>query len=251
MKTGLSFLKGLQARFGQIREQYGITGLVLAWPRFLFSPIYKRNLFYLYENQVRPDYGASDASPRIKTDALNFKVVSSNRDADKLEVDNFKFRTYHNEFNYDRKIYSRWLDCGAIAFCTFVGTEFAAINWVIPSQQAQDKTKTTPLTVDYANHEVFLRGTWVNPKYRGLELYRYTARNRDRFLSGIGVNKTLTTIDYTNGVGHALVEALGSKQYGQGKFVRILWWKTWTETYRNQHSVSATPVLARVPGKSR
>jgi hypothetical protein len=251
MKTGVSLLKGLQARFGQIREQYGVTGLILACPRFLFSPIYKCNLFYLYENLVRPDYEASDASPRIKTDILNFKVVSSNQDADKLEADNFKFRTCYNEFNYDRKIYSRWLDCGAIAFCTFVGTEFAAINWVIPSQQAQDKTKTIPLTVDYSNHEVFLRGTWVNPKYRGLKLYRYTARNRDRFLSGIGVNKTLTTIEYTNRVGHALVEALGSKQYGKGKFVKILWWKTWKETYHNQSNVSAASFKVQVPLKNR
>jgi hypothetical protein len=166
---------------------------------YLISPFYKQDYYYLYENNVRKDYGPSEAQPRLNSNDLIFKIVSSNQEADELEGQNFKFRSYPTDWNHGITDYRLWLNQGAMAFCTFVGKDFAAISWVIPSQQVQDKI-TYPQKIDY-NNEVFPRGAWVNPKYRGMELYRYTVRNRDRFLSERGIKLTRSNIVYGNKVG--------------------------------------------------
>jgi hypothetical protein len=217
-------------RANRIRQQHGTIGLLKGVFGFLVYPFYKRTPYYLYENQVSPEYGISESLSRIDTKELYFRVVTSNQEADKLEAEGYNFRKYPTEHNHYLTLYTKWLDCGAIAFCTFVEKEFAAICWILPSQKAQDAVKAPPLKVDYANHEVMDRGLWVNPKYRGTGLLRYTTCNRDRFLRNTGITLIRTTVDYSNQTGKGVEEALGARQYGRARALKILWLRFWKES---------------------
>jgi hypothetical protein len=223
-------LQRLRLRAQEIRQESGRLALFRASCLFLVRPVYQRNFYYLFERPVKSKSGISEAEIKNNTNDLVCKVVSSNEEADELERENLKFRSVPTTWNRGRNNYRRKLDKGAIAFCTFVGTEFAAIAWVIPSQKVQNKVEEVRLKVDYANHEAFPRGAWVNPKYRSSGLMRNTFANRDRFLAERGVKMLRVTVDYTNLTGKGMIEALDGKIYGRARLLRILWWRFWRET---------------------
>ena len=226
-------LKILWARAREIRQKDGLINLFKSISLFLISPVYIRNSSYLYEYHVKNDLNPNEAMFKLNKNDIVFKIVTSNQEADKLELEHYQFRSYPTDFNYGLTTYSRWLDLGAIAFCTFVGNDFAAITWVVPSQYAQDKIGTAPLNVDYSNHEAFSRGAWVNPKYRKLGLYAFTRSNRDQFLANVGIRVLRTTIHPTNKTGLVLQGTVGSKEYGKAQLTRILFWRFWRETPDN------------------
>jgi hypothetical protein len=225
-----NFIHLLVSQAKEIRKQRGTIGLLKKSIQFLYRPVFRHETYFLYTRPLLPEYEEAEALPRISESKLTFKVVTSNAEADQLEKAGYSFRTYPTYFNYDRKIYTRWLDCGVFAFCTFVEKDFAAINWVVMSQNSQDLIKSPPVKVDYARHIAFPRGAWVNPKYRGLELYRYTLHNRDRYLQNKGITSLQVIILITNKTGEGLVEATGCTKYGQAEFRKFLWRTQWQES---------------------
>jgi hypothetical protein len=221
----------LTDRARDVRRQEGMIGLFRVGLRFLLSPVYRNESFYLTVIRVSADYKSEESRPRIDESQLNFRVVTSNDEAARLEDEGFRFRTSPTYFNYNLKVYAHWLDSGAIAFCTFVGKEFAAINWGILSQHAQDALKEIPLRVDYANHEMFPRSSWVNPAFRNMQLFYYTTRKRNRYLLDRGICLMRTVIDCTNKPGIGITRAQGYRVYGRGQLTRILWRRRWKEVH--------------------
>jgi hypothetical protein len=224
--------KVLQQRAKEILEHDGLVELLKSGIMFFIIPIYERNVYYLYKYNVKNDADPNEGILKFRMNDITCKVVTSNKDADKLESQNFYFRSYATDYNDGRKTYSRWLDQGAIAFCTFVGKDFAAITWIITSQHTQDSIKTLPIKIGYSDKEAFGRGAWVNPKYRKMGLYGFTITNRDRFLTDMGISMLRNAAHSTDKVGRALQQTVGSKIYGEARSKRILFWKFWGETYR-------------------
>ena len=134
---------------------------------FLLSLVYKRETFHISLNRCFTEYKSEAARPAISEDRLNFKMVTSNWQADRLEAEGFSFRRHPTYFNHNLQVYTHWLDCGAWAACTFVGKEFAAINWVITSRQTQRALKEIPLKVDYAQPRGVHKGRLGEPQVQG------------------------------------------------------------------------------------
>jgi hypothetical protein len=116
-----------------IREQRGTIALLNSIFLFFLSPIYKSVSYYLTVSQRSSEFKSAESRPLIDEDKLNFKVITSNQEADELEKEGFSFRSDPTYFNHNLTLYNQWLDYGAIAFCTFIEKEFAAINWIILS----------------------------------------------------------------------------------------------------------------------
>ena len=226
---------------GGIRQNGGLSALLWATCLYPIRRILVCKTFNLYEHHVKQDLGSDEPLPNIGAGEINFKVVSSNQEADKLESENYRFRSYPTDRNFGG-LYARRLEQGAIAFCTFVGTELAAISWIIPSQHTQDSMKAPPIKIDYANHEGLSRAAWVNPKYRGLGLYGYNRRNRDLYLADIGVDVIRTCIEPSNKAGMGLWQDSSSRKYGRARQLKILFWRSWKETYMQ---IEDTPSLTR------
>jgi hypothetical protein len=215
----------------RVRHDFGLSGLLWATFLFLLSPVYDCKTYNLYEYHVKPDSVPDEALRNTSASEISFKIVSSNQEADKLESQNYEFRSYPTDFNDGLVAYERWLEHGATAFCTFVGTEFAAITWIVASQQTQRGIKAPRIRIGYTNHEALSRGGWTNPEYRGLGLHEYTLRSRDRYLASIGINVTRTCIELWNKIGLGFAGSVGTRQYGRAREFRILFWKVWKETY--------------------
>jgi len=228
----------------RIRQNGGLSALLWAICLYLIEPVFECKTFNLYEHHVKQDLGSDEPLPDIGAGEISFKVVSSNQEADKLESENYRFRSYPTDWNVGGLAsYTRWLELGAIACCTFVGTELAAIVWIIPSQHTQDAIKAPPIKTDYANHEVLSRGAWVNPKYRGLGLHRYNRRNRDRYLAGTNVDVIQTCIEPSNKAGVGLWQGGDNREYGRARQSKILFWRSWKETYVQ---IEDTPSFTRM-----
>ena len=220
----------------KIRLNNGLSALVLAGLRFLVKPFYSRDLYYLYEKPL--DLSAIEAKiaknqSGINIPDLNFKVVTSNQEAEQLEKEGFVFRSYPTDFNLNHTRYTLLLDYGMIAFCTFVGKEFAAISWIIPSKKTQGKMKAPPLKVNY-NSEVFVMGIWCHPKYRGMGLHSYTSNHRDHYLARLGTRRLRGATVYKKTI-QAMVESMGSRKCGQANYTKILFWRIWKETLSDRN----------------
>jgi hypothetical protein len=213
----------------QIRHDSGLLALLKDSLRFMVKPFYQHNTYYLSKYDVSKSLSLNTNPPMCKNYELNFKVVSSNKEAEQLEREGFEFRSYRNNIAHYTNSPARLLDYGLLAFCTFAGKELAAISWIIPSQQTQDKVKAPPLKVNYSENEAFPRGAWSNPKYRGLGIYRYNNFNRDKYLSEKRINILRAAISVRNETGPGLLQALGTRKYGEATLTRILFWKFWKE----------------------
>jgi len=224
-------------------RQSGLNGLFKAGIRFAVSPLYKSESFWLTVIDMTEGKDQEKYHPRIGLDKLTFKVIASNEEAERLEAEGFSFRSVPTYFNYNLKLYEQWLDCGAVACCTFVGKEFAAIDWAIISKYTQGKIGAPPVRVDYDGNEALSRGAWVNPKYRGLKLWVFTAWKRNLFLLERGFLVKRGVVDYTNSPGKGISEASGHRVCGTGLRRRILWWTIWKEHH------FAKPVLWSEIGK--
>jgi hypothetical protein len=209
----------------------GASALLKALGLFMIERVYSHSVLSLGKTDWTEELDLNEEDYKPNIGDIVLKVIYSNREADQLENEGFGFRYYPTDYNYNLTCYTDWLDKGVIACCTFVGKELGAISWVIPSQKAQDAIKTYPLKVDYANHEVFTRGVWTNPKYRGQGLLRYSHRRRNRYMVKNGRFIAKSTVGYTNIAGRGLQKAFNTKIYGNGHLYKILWWKFWKEEY--------------------
>ncbi len=222
-------IKLLSNRTKELYIQNGPTGLLETGIRFLFSPIYKRENFWLTVIHLTEENEAEKYYPRISLDKVTFKAITSNEEADNLEAEGYSFRKTPTYFNHNLTLYRKWLHYGAVACCTFIEKDFAAIDWAIISQETQEKIGAPPVRVDYVNHEAFSRGAWVNPKYRGAKLWVYTAWQRNQFLLAKKFTIKRGVVDYTNNPGKGISEASGHKICGTGRRTRILWQTNWEE----------------------
>jgi len=91
--------------------------------------------------------------------------------------------------------------------------------------------KPPPIKIDFTNHEVTTKSAWTSPKYRGLELFNYTLRNRNKYLADNGFTISKDIVDFNNKNGIGISKAAGTKIYGTGQRIRVLWWKFWKEKY--------------------
>jgi hypothetical protein len=230
------------ATIQKIRREDGPLAAFKTFARSVPRLIYFKACFYLNEHRLDGSEIEADLArhrPRIDNADLHFVVIKSNQQADELEKSGFEFRSYPYVFN-DAMTYSQMLDDGLIAFCTFVGKEFGAISWIVPSQQVQRKFEAPPVKVDYRNHEALRRAAWCNPKFRNLGIYRYTIENRNLYLWQKGYRILRSAEDYTNAAGIRLSKGVGDVTYGNAVLTRILGLGFWKETYNQNGSKRKT-----------
>lgn len=206
----------------QVYRTDGLVSLLRRGFRFLVYCVFEYRSFWLYAERPKdiPTLNEADFMPKIS----NFipKVVSSNVEADQLEAQGFEFRS---QIPDAREL----LDGGAIALCIFVGRELANMGWLVTSQQAMDILGGPPCRVDFAGKEIVGMGAWTNPKYRRLRLRAY-----NRFMS-LQVSRERGVEVKRGVIAKRNVAAMKSRPAvnppcAEGRYLRILWWKSWKET---------------------
>jgi hypothetical protein len=105
----------------------------------------------------------------------------------------------------------------------------AHIGWAALSEEGQKSIGEPPYSVDFSNHEGCAGGSWTHPRYRRLGLRRYSRFVLDSFLLENGIRIKRTAVAKNNIPG---IKSRGNPDRdpcGEGRYIRILWWKSWKE----------------------
>jgi len=219
--TGLS---DLLRRMRRIYKTEGVTYLLVAGFRFMAGLLFKYQTFHLIEHTLEQTRHLDEKDFLPKTDHLEWKVVATNQEADELEAEGFEFRSYAYFFSARKA-----LDKGAMATCIFVDRELAHIGWLAMTEEAKNSLNEPPIRVDFSKKEAYSGGVWTNPKYRKLGLHTYGNLKRNLFLAENGATRMYGQIARRNTASLRVTTKFNPAVYGEGRYLKILWWKSWRE----------------------
>ena len=209
-------------RAKQIYQTEGFVSLVRRGFAFVVGCFFRYETYYLYELPTENVRELNEAGFVPNIDNFILKTISTNQEADDLEADGFEFRSQVDNAR-------ERLDNGALAFCIFIGQELAHIGWVAMSQEAKDSLNEPPYKTDYSEHEAWWGGVWTDPKYRRMGLLTYADIKRLGFLLDKGIVISRYIITKGNIASNKSNARFNSRIYAEGRYLRILWWKSWKE----------------------
>jgi hypothetical protein len=237
-KSRVSSSGSLFDKARSIRQKSGIRTLLASAWRYALSPVYTHDRFDLYTYEIKNDQNPDNLSSSSPIDRITHKVVTSFEDADKLEKEGFALLSDTTYWKRRRELYTRRINQGAIAWCSFVGPELAAIVWIIPSKKSQEDVKTSKVKVDYSKGEVLAAGAWAHPKYRKLAFFNYNYRSLQKFFSERGIKKVIIPVNQTfittHKTSYSLMKIVGGRKYGKGDYYRIIRYRFWKESCNNK-----------------
>ena len=214
----------LLKRTNRVYRTEGFFYLLHLGLKFMTGLIFKYQTYFLAEHtleQVR-HLDAKNFLPKINH--FDFKVIMTNQEADDLEADGFEFRSYAFLFNARKA-----LDKGAIASCIFIGRELAHMGWVAMTQEALDSLKEPPIRVNFSKMEGYRGGVWTNPKYRKIGLHTYGNLKRHLFLANSGAIVSRFQVAKKNVAGLRGNIDFRPRIYAEGRYMKILWYRSWRE----------------------
>jgi len=175
-----------------------------------------------------------------KTDDFCLKIITSNKEADKLVSDGFVLGAY--ELNLRAS-----LDKGVVSFCLFVGREFAHVSCLADNSRGKKTIDPRPLKVDYQNGEVVVGRALTVPKFRRLGLQTYNGYVLRKYCRDININRVISSVNAHN------IPALASnpkaaERYVTSKyrFIKALWFTHIKET--KMEPTTTNQIVAQMTG---
>jgi len=212
-----------------ILRKDGLTPFIKQGFLFLIGCLFSYQTFYLYRITLDNKLDEVESTPKIHNFAL--KIISSNEQTDELMTSGFDFGSF--VIRADRR-----LDRGAIAVCAFVKQKLIHIAWVAMTQAAKDSLTCIPYPLDFSK-EAYLGRTGKNPKYQRLGNFSASIiylkalqflRRSDKTACRFVVSKSNLVTQ------NALAKRVGARPYGEGHYLKLLWWKFWKEKPITQSS---------------
>ena len=231
----------LLTRAKHVYRTYGWASLLRRALLLALQLLFVHRVYYLYDCVLEHDQSLRNDNLTPPLDDVSHMFLSTNEEVDDLEARGYEFRSLVHDARAR-------LDAGAWASCIFVGKELANIFWVAMTQPARDSLKGPPFRVDFAARECWTGDAWTNPKYRRAGLFSYNdiKSRRQQYEQGIRVSKW--AVGKNNTPTRRISSRIGARVSAEGRFLRILWWKSWKETPLSQGQQSH---LARGGGAMR
>ncbi len=215
-------LTTLVRRAKQVYQTEGLTSMLRQAFAFVEHCLFEHGSYWLYAEPTDAMAAANEADFLPPVDGFRFEIVASNQRADELEADGLEFRSRVPN-GRER------LDSGVVAFCAFAGHELAGTSWVAMSRQAKDTLPERPYEVDFSKGEACGGDAWTNPKYRQMGVSVYRTLRIHRFLRERGVVVRRNASRKGSVWQQKLAVRFNRTRYAEGRYLRILWWKRWTE----------------------
>ena len=215
-------LTTLFRRAKQVCQTEGLSSMLRQAFAFVGHCLFEHGSYWLYAEPTDAMAAANEADFLPPVDGFRFEIVASNQRADELEADGLEFRSRVSNGRAR-------LDSGVVAFCVFAGHELAGISWVAMSQQAKDTLPERPYHVDFSSNEACGGDAWTNPKYRRMGVSVYRTFRINRFLRESGVVVRRNASRKGSVWQQKLAARFNRTKYGEGRYLRVLWWKSWRE----------------------
>lgn len=100
-----------------------------------------------------------------------------------------------------------------------------------------------PCKVDFSKGEVYLGWVETNPRYRRLGLSMYVIIEKLELLKEMGKTTGKCIVERSNLASRNMTIKVGGKVYGEGRYLKILWWKSWREKPAVQQASTARTVV--------
>lgn len=212
-------LSALFVRGKSLLQKEGVIPLFRRGFAYLAQYFFAYGTYYLYEHTMK-ERNETDFLPKIED--FKFQIISTHQHADELAASGFDL----GSTSIDAR---RRLDKGAIVFCVLIEKEIAHLGWVAMTEEAKNTFDSAPYRVDFSNKEACTGDTWTNTKYRGKGLMVYGYFKRLQFLRERGITVT-RCITAKNNIASQMAHAkFDPKICGEARYLKILWWKFWTE----------------------
>jgi hypothetical protein len=214
-----SYLRQKYKRGIYILRKEGSFAFFLNAVRFLRRCVFIYDTYYTCE---LPLNGPIQFEPAPKIQDFVFEIVPTNNRLDELAAQGFDFGI-HGIRAQDK------LDKGALVFCIFIGKELACIHWAATTQEAMDMIFRIPYKVDFLNGEVYIGWSETSPKYKRLGFSQYLIAEKLKLFATMGKTTGKWTVVKSNRASQRLTIKIGGRIYGEGSYLKILWWKSWKE----------------------
>ena len=192
--------------------------------RFARYCLFDYRAYYLSGHSADEIRQMNHAARTPTVDDFSFRIVSTNEEADQLEAEGLEFRSYLPDFDARNA-----LDKGAVAFCVFIGTDLASIGWTATTEVARDSLGEPPVRIDFPNNEACSGRAWTSPNHRHMGLHLYGNLRRRQFLVDKGIVMVRDAISKENFATPKRNPNYSPNIYAEGRYLRILWWKSWKE----------------------
>jgi hypothetical protein len=203
-----------------ILQKEGLLPLVREGILLLRRWVFVRERYYMYEMPLNEPM-KFEAVPKIQN--FVFEIVPTNQRLDELAAQGFDFGI-HGIRARER------LDKGALMFCIFVEKELACIHWAAVNQEAVNTiVNGIVYRKGFSNSVAYLGWAETNPRYRRLGLSEYLSSEEQGFFTKLGKTAGKWIVEKSNLASRKLTIKAGGRVYGEGRYLKILWWKSWKE----------------------
>ena len=200
----------------------GLMSLLRRSLRFAVRSIFVYETYYLSAGDPREFRELNKAEYTPNLDKVSSIAITTNQEARELEANGFEFFSHGEDF-------SRRLDKGAVACCTFVGSELACICWLALTQEAQKSIDKLGTKVDFGKNESCTLDMRTIPKYRRKGLMVVNLLKRYEFLASRGIVRNVGAIRQDNSAANRGFSKVGASPYAEARYLRILWLRFWEE----------------------
>jgi hypothetical protein len=181
--------------------------------------VFNKTNYCIYEHTMK---GRDEADFLPGIENITMQIISSNPEADILASACDDFREYITNARHA-------LDKGAIAFCFFIGGEFAHAGFVAFTEEAKNSFDPAPYRVDFSNREACTGGTFTRPKFRGKGLMKYGYFKRFQFLYEKGIKISRNAVKANNIISQSVHAKFAPRICAKVLHVKFLWWNIRTK----------------------
>jgi hypothetical protein len=102
------------------------------------------------------------------------------------------------------------------------------------NHEAAETLSEPPLHMDFTNGEALCGAVLTKPKYRRMRLNLYMGLHIREFLLDRGIATMRGAIGIDNAASLKANDKFSPTIYAEGRYLRILWWKSWKERQLSQ-----------------
>lgn len=215
-------LRSTVRRAGYLRRTRGLAGLVAGCYRYVRSLrrlIYVNVPYYVYETRLG-DGVALDYPPPV--DGCELHILESADAAEAL------FALGYEDFRRRHRGARRALRAGGIAVCTYVGHEFASIDWIALSPSSLFGMARVAHRHTFRDGHACTTNAFTVPEFRNAHLGSYRLAGALRYVRDHGYTHSDAVIAVHNMPSRRCIERFGGRVVRAGRYLRLLTLHRWT-----------------------
>jgi len=217
----------------------GVKSLITRGLSFLLHRFFIFEDYYVIVSKWKDVDKEVEADYLPEIDNHCYRIITNNQEVDELIADGFEMGAY--ELNLRISV-----NKGAIAFCHFVGKEFAHFTFYADNPRGKEFIDLLPYKVDFENGQEISGKSLTIPKYRNLRLRYYNGYVMRKYLWSQG----FTGAAYSTRVDNypALMSYAKPPEKlvtSRCKYIKILWFKYFKE--KNMGPITLKELVETIP----